>query len=225
VSAIFVTATGTDIGKTFVTAGLIAQLRRQSRTVAALKPVVTGFEPATAATSDPAILLQALGRPADEAEIVGIAPWRFRASLAPDMAAAREGRALDFGALTAFCRQAIDTCTGVLFIEGIGGIMVPLDERHTVLDLMVTLRLPVLLVAGSYLGTISHTLSAVDVLRRRDLHIAAIVVSETPGSTVPLADTADSIGRLGHPTAVHRLPRLPAGDAAHPVFSALAALL
>ena len=103
--------------------------------------------------------------------------------------------------------------------------MVPLDDRHTVLDLMVALRLPVLLVAGSYLGTISHTLSAVDVLRRRDLPVAAVVVSETPRSTVPLGDTADSIGRLVHPTAVHPLPRLPAWDAAHPAFDALAALL
>lgn len=224
-SAIFVTATGTDIGKTFVTAGLIAQLRRRGRTVAALKPVVTGFEPRTAATSDPAILLQALGRPTDETEIASIAPWCFTAPLAPDMAAAREGRALDFVALTAFCRQAVDACTDVLLIEGIGGIMVPLDERHTVLDLMVALRLPVLLVAGSYLGTISHTLSAVDVLRRCELSIAAIVVSETPDSTVPLDDTAASIGRLVHPTVVHPLPRLPAWDAAHPVFDALAALL
>jgi dethiobiotin synthetase len=225
VSAIFVTATGTDIGKTFVTAGLIAQLRRRGRTVAALKPVVTGFEPRTAATSDPAILLQALGRPTDETEIASIAPWCFTAPLAPDMAAAREGRALDFVALTAFCRQAVDACTDVLLIEGIGGIMVPLDERHTVLDLMVALRLPVLLVAGSYLGTISHTLSAVDVLRRCELSIAAIVVSETPDSTVPLDDTAASIGRLVHPTVVHPLPRLPAWHAAHPVFDALAALL
>ena len=90
-----------------------------------------------------------------------MSPWRFAAPLAPDMAAAREGRALDFDRPDRVCRHAIDARTDVLLIEGIGGIMVPLDERHTVLDWMVALRLPVLLVAGSYLGTISHTLTAV----------------------------------------------------------------
>ena len=66
-----------------------------------------------------------------------------------------------------------------MLIEGVGGIMVPLDERHTVLDWMSALRLPVLLVAGSYLGTISHTLTALHVLAQRNLDIAAVVVSES----------------------------------------------
>jgi dethiobiotin synthetase len=224
VTALFVTATGTDIGKTFVTAGLISCLRRRDRNVEALKPVVTGFDATTAAASDPAVLLRALGRPASEDEIARIAPFRFRAPLAPDMAAQREGRTLDFDALVDSCRRAIDGSRDVLLIEGVGGIMVPLTEHHIVLDWMVALRLPVLLVAGSYLGTISHTLSALDVLRRRDLVVAAIVVSETPDSTVPLPDTAASIARFVDPTVVQPLPRLSAGTTAHPTFDALAAL-
>ena len=62
-SAYFVTATGTDIGKTFVTAGLIRYLRAAGRPVDALKPVVSGFDPSVVETSDPAVLLRALGRP------------------------------------------------------------------------------------------------------------------------------------------------------------------
>ena len=68
---------------------------------------------------------------------------------------------------------------GVLLIEGIGGIMVPLDDRHTVLDWMTLLRIPIVLVAGTYVGTISHTLTALEVLVRRNLDIAAVVVSES----------------------------------------------
>ena len=60
--------------------------------------------------------------------------------------------------------------------------MVPLDDRHTVLDWMVELDLPLILAAGSYVGTLSHTLSALDVLDRNDLKVAAVVVNETPGS-------------------------------------------
>src|SRR5262245_55446687 len=102
--ALFITATGTDIGKTFVTAGLIRHLRESGRSVEALKPVVSGFEETNAAASDPAVLLAALGRPMSDME--SIAPWRFKTPLSPDMAAAREGRALDFAALVAFCRDA-----------------------------------------------------------------------------------------------------------------------
>ncbi len=222
-TAVFITSTGTDIGKTFVTAGLIAHLRKTGRRIEAIKPVVTGFAPATAATSDPGVLLSALGRPVAEAEIAKISPWRFQAPLSPDLAAAREGRTLDFDALVAFSRQAVSS--DVLLIESVGGIMVPLDDRHTVLDWMGALDLPLVLVAGSYLGTISHTLSAVDVLQRRHLKIAAIVVSESINSPVALDDTVASIKRFVPPITVCALPRLPSWTTGHPLFGQLAALI
>jgi dethiobiotin synthetase len=219
-TALFVTATGTDIGKTFVACGLIAELRRQGRAVSALKPVVTGFTADTAAASDPALLLAALGAPLDD--IAKISPWRFAAPLAPDLAAARENRTLDAREVVAFSRTAVAAAEDVLIIEGVGGIMVPLGVHHTVLDWMKALDVPLILVAGSYLGTMSHTLSAVDVLRRRDLTIAAIVISESRDSSVPLDDTAATIARFVAPVPVLALPRLPAGKAEHPVFQALA---
>ena len=67
--------------------------------------------------------------------------------------------------------------------------MVPLDDQHTVLDWMAALNIPRLLVTGSYLGSLSHTLTGLDVLRGRELAIKALVIDETPGSTVPMADT------------------------------------
>src|SRR5262245_43386351 len=95
-TAAFITATGTDIGKTFVTRGLIKHLRAQGRTVSALKPVVSGYEPAEAAGSDPGLLLAALGREVTEDTIADISPWRYAAPLSPHIAAAREGRTIEF---------------------------------------------------------------------------------------------------------------------------------
>jgi dethiobiotin synthetase len=212
-SAIFITATGTDIGKTFITAGLIRHLRAQGRIVDALKPVVSGFDPAMAANSDPGLLLTALGRPASIEEIAKISPWRYRAPLSPDMAARGEGSQLDFAALGEFTLRAILTRRDVLFVEGVGGVMVPLDDEHTVLDWMMILRLPVILVAGSYLGTISHTLTALDALMRRELAVLTVVVNETEGSSVPLADTVASIRRFVSPINVIGVPRAASGDA------------
>jgi dethiobiotin synthetase len=116
VTAYFVTSTGTDIGKTFVTAGLIRSLRDANHPVDALKPVVSGYDSSVVETSDPAVLLKALGRPVSADEIGGLAPWRFRAPVSPDVAAAREGRNIDFDALIDFSRAAIDASNGILFI-------------------------------------------------------------------------------------------------------------
>jgi len=224
VTAIFVTGTGTDVGKTFVTAALIRHARAAGRAVAAFKPVVSGFDPADAATSDPGVLLAALGRAVTIEEIDRISPWRFAAPLSPDLAAAREGRAIDFHAVVEFSRRAADG-RGLVLIEGVGGVMVPLDETHTVLDWMSALRVPILLVAGSYLGTISHTLTALNVLPPRNLDIAAVVVSESATPGAPLAGTVATITRFADLVDVIGLPRLSSDASDHPAVARIAALL
>jgi dethiobiotin synthetase len=221
VTTIFVTGTGTDVGKTFLSAALIRHWRAAGRAVAAFKPVVSGFDPATSQASDPSVLLTALGRPISDIET--ISPWRFAAPLSPDMAAAREGRALDFDAIVEFSRRAATSADRVL-IEGVGGIMVPLDERHTVLDWMSALRLPVLLVAGSYLGTISHTLTALRVLAQRNLTVAAVAVSESAVPGAPLDETVAVIARFADMIEVVGVPRLQGDSHSYPAIARIATL-
>jgi dethiobiotin synthetase len=221
VTTIFVTGTGTDVGKTFLSAALIRHWRAAGRAVAAFKPVVSGFDPTTSQASDPSVLLTALGRPISDIET--ISPWRFAAPLSPDMAAAREGRALDFDAIVEFSRRAATSADRVL-IEGVGGIMVPLDERHTVLDWMSALRLPVLLVAGSYLGTISHTLTALRVLAQRNLTVAAVAVSESAVPGAPLDETVAVIARFADMIEVVGVPRLQGDSHSYPAIARIATL-
>lgn len=198
-SAIFITATGTDVGKTYVATSLIGHFRQMGRYVEAIKPVVSGFEPARAGTSDPALLLKALGFAVSRETIERIAPWRFRAPLSPDLAARREGRRINVDDVIAFCASAIELRRDMLLIEGVGGVMVPLDDERTILDVMMALRVPLILVTGSYLGTISHTLTALDSLYRREMDVMATIVNETAGSTVPLDDTVAAIARFADP--------------------------
>ena len=221
-TAIFVTGTGTDVGKTFLSAALIRHWRAAGHAVAAYKPVVSGFDPATQQASDPGVLLGALGRPITDIET--ISPWRFAAPLSPDMAAAREGRTLDFEAIVEFSHRAATSAERVL-IEGVGGIMVPLDERHTVLDWMSALRLPVLLVAGSYLGTISHTLTALHVLAQRNLMVAAVAVSESVAPGAPLEETVATIARFADLIEVVGVPRLSSDAHGHPAIARIATLI
>jgi dethiobiotin synthetase len=221
-TAFFVTATGTDIGKTFVTAGLVRNLRGQGRAVAALKPVVSGFTMENAGPSDPGVLLAAMGEAVTAEALARISPWRFRAPLSPDMAAAREGRTIDWDELLGFCRSRMAETSGPLFIEGVGGVMAPLDGRHTVCDWMAALSLPLVMVTGSYLGAISHTLTALDVVARRGLKLAALIVNETGDGAVPLDDTIATLARFAAPVPILPLRRDPAAAAFDAVWRGLA---
>ena len=219
--SIFITASGTDVGKTFVAAGLIRYLRANGQEIDAIKPIVSGFDPARAGESDSGILLRALGLPLTDEEIEDISPWRFAAPLSPDMAARHAGKEIDFDQLVLFCETATEEAEGSLLIEGVGGVMVPLDQSNTVLDWMTELDLPVILVAGSYLGSISHTLTAAEVLDQEECDLRAIVVSETEGSHVPLFETVATIARFLPAIEVIALPRLEAGGD-HPAFAQIA---
>jgi dethiobiotin synthetase len=224
-SAFFITGSGTEIGKTFVTVALIHALRRRGGPVAALKPIASGLDPARPEDSDPGALLAALGEPVSAHTLDWIAPWRFRAPLSPDMAAARENRSIDFAKLIEHSKAAIAAAPGTLLIEGVGGVMVPLDERHTVLDWIAALCLPTIVVSGSYLGAISHALTALDTLRSRRVTVAALIVNETPQSSVALDETATTIGRFASSVPVITLPRLARADDRHPAIEHLTELL
>ncbi len=191
----YVTATGTEVGKTYVTCGLIAALRRRGKDIAALKPVISGFDPADAHTSDTGLILRALGKPVNEHSVAEVSPWRYRAALSPDMAAAREDRPINIDALVAVCASAANT-DRITFIEGAGGIMSPLAPRFTNLDLIDAIDAHVLLVAGTYLGTISHTLTACEAMKARNRDPWTIILSESADSPVPPAETARALARF-----------------------------
>ncbi len=206
-SALFVAGAGTEIGKTFVAAGLARALRRLGIGCLALKPVASGFDPARLVDSDAGLLLAATGRAVDAASIAAISPWRFAAALSPDMAARAENRPLELVDVAVYCRAQIAGNQGAALIEGVGGLMTPIARDGTCLDLIQTLGCPALLVSGTYLGAISHTLTAIEALAARDVGLAAVVVNETPGSPVGLADTLDSLRRFAPGRMFIGLPR------------------
>ena len=222
-SRLFVSASGTEIGKTFVTCALITQLKAAGYSVDALKPVATGYDPLRPELGDSGTLLTALGRRPDTTGVEAITPWRFAAALSPDMAAEREQRSIPFSPLVDFCaeRRNVD----VTLIEGIGGIMVPLTSADTVLDWIEALDGPVLLVVGSYLGTLSHTLTAVGMLRARGQKLAGVIVNESAEQPVSLRETAATIARFVEPTPVRVLPRLRSYDEAPDLLPLIAPYL
>lgn len=204
--AFFMTATGTDIGKTYLGCGLIRAWRAQGLKVGAFKPVLSGFDAAKAVESDAGQLLAALDQPVSPQSLDAISPWRYAAPLSPDAAAAKEGKHVDYNAVLTASRAFLLGAHDVGLIEGAGGVMAPLSDDHTMLDWIADLRLPAILVTGSYLGTLSHTLTALEVLKARRVPVALMVMNETAGSTVPLADNAAALAQRWPATPVRALP-------------------
>lgn len=215
--AFFVTGAGTEIGKTFVAAGLARTWTAQGRAVAVAKPVMSGFDPAALDASDAGLLLRAVGVVPTPAAVARIAPWRFAHPLSPDMAAAREGRAIDFAALLQFCRASVAAAPDLVLIEGAGGAMAPVGTAHTARDLMQALGIPAILVSGTYLGAISHALTAHAALGAAGVAVAAVVLSESAAGPVPPAEIAATLRRYvpGTPVAIVRRGAAAAEDLTH----------
>jgi dethiobiotin synthetase len=220
-TAFFVTSTGTDIGKTYVGCGLLSHWRSMGRKVDAFKPLLSGFDPAQLAESDAGRLLTALGRPVDAAGLDLVSPWRYKAAISADAAAAKEGKQVEYQAVLRASEDFLEGDHDVALIEGAGGIMAPLSDDRTMLDLAVDLQIPSVLVVGSYLGTLSHSLTALSIMEARKVKIALIVMNETAGSTVPLADNALALARRWRETPVRALPR----DATPQAMAAIAEFL
>lgn len=207
----FITATGTDIGKTLLTSLLIRLRVQQGLPAHALKPVMTGMDAENAESSDSAFLLSVCGKPVNAETVAAISPWQFAAPISPHLAAAREAKTIPRDALLAFCRTMLSQHP-FTFIEGVGGVMVPLGEDWTVRDWMAELQLPAILVVGSYLGSFSHTLSAVEALRAKGITLSGIAVSLSEKMPVMAAEQRQTLESFCK-TPLMLIPRLDLGHA------------
>lgn len=205
----FITSSGTDVGKTHLMTTLCWQLKNAGKKVTAIKPVLTGYVPGDN-NNDSSRILKSCGISPTPALVEAITPWRYREPLSPNIAAAKENLPdVDFHALVKFCREHTNLTNDILLAEGAGGVMAPINDDKTVLDLIKELKWPVILVVGSYLGTISHTLTAVEVLKNHDISLHALVVNESPKSDVKLEDTVATFEKfISRDTPIIKLPRV-----------------
>jgi dethiobiotin synthetase len=184
---LFVTGTDTHIGKTEVSCAVLSWLARDGGRPVALKPYESGMS-SLRRPSD-SLALQAAGGGWQPLDTISLA--RFRAPLAPGMAArglspaGKRAHARVFAQVVRRVRQV----NGPLVVEGAGGLAVPLDDRHDVIDLVEVLRLPVLLVARAGLGTVNHTTLSLEALAARGARVAGcVLVQATPArdASMPL---------------------------------------
>ena len=206
VRGLIVSGTDTGVGKT-VLAGCIARvLRGQGRRPAVFKPVASGCQPLREGlvSEDAMFLAWCAGTPH---AIADVCPQRYREALAPAVAAEVEGRAVDWAAVDrSFAWMCRDADCAV--VEGVGGLLVPMDERHTFADVASSLGLPVVVVARAALGTINHTLLTLEALRSRGIEVAGVVINRYPQDQPTLAEesAARSIERWGRTRVLTVVP-------------------
>jgi dethiobiotin synthetase len=188
---LFVTGTGTGVGKTFVSAALLAAMRAAGERVRAYKPVVTGLaEPPGQWPPDHELLALAT-----EMEPEEVAPLRFDPPVSPHLAAALTGRGIEPASVIAGAQAGSQ---GTLVVEGVGGLLVPIAEGFSVRDLAVELRLPLVIAAAPGLGTINHTLLTVEAARAARLSVAAVVLTPWPSEPSQMEQSnREAIARLG----------------------------
>ncbi len=190
---VFIAGSGTDAGKTFLTCALIAYARARNLPVHALKPVLSGYDPSAPQESDSGRIAAALGLSLSEASLARISPWRYAAPISPHLAARREMASLEDASLLDFCHAAMEEHP-FLLIEGAGGTLSPLNETLVNITLAQHLRVPVLLCAGSYLGSISHSLGAIEATISRHIPLLGVAVIAThTGGEAFLYDTVEAL--------------------------------
>lgn len=190
---LFVTGTDTAVGKTVVSAALMHRFRRVPG-LRYWKPVQTGIEH----DDDTAEVLRLSGAGVDAALRDGI---RLRHPLSPHRSARLAGTVIEVAGLldTASSQPSLSRW----IVEGAGGVLVPLNERELMVDLMVLLGMPVVIAARSGLGTINHTLLTIEALRARALPIVGVVMVGPPD-----ADNRLAIEAHGNVQVIGELPML-----------------
>ena len=201
----FITATGTGVGKTWVASALARACVQRGTRVAAIKPIETGVDP------EPLDAIE-LGRACgDDSLATAEGLYRAKEPLAPYAIEKRGGPAV--GSLRAITKRIRELAKDADYtiVEGVGGVLVPLDREHTIADLAAQLDFQTVLVARNELGVLSYTLTAIEALRKRKVSVRAIVLNHVDRgarSDISRTSNADVLSDYLPRIPILRVPRV-----------------
>jgi dethiobiotin synthetase len=182
---LFVTGTDTGIGKTVISCLIARELSEQGVSLNVLKPVETGCSPDADGVLQAGDAKRLLSSSRSNQTIESVVPYRLRAPLAPSIAAKLESVEIDFAGLLSHAEELAQDCE-LLIVEGAGGVLVPITEQQSYGDFASASGAATLLVVGSRLGCINHTLLSIEALLTREVPLLGYVLNDL------FADGADT---------------------------------
>jgi dethiobiotin synthetase len=202
---VFVTGTDTGVGKTLVSVALLRAAEQQGWSSLGLKPVAAGCERVGGdLLNEDALLLQQYA--SQRLAYAEVNPIALEPAIAPHIAAQEAGVIPTVNQLSRHCRPHLEKSNQFVVVEGAGGWRVPLNDKETLADLALALKLPVVLVVGFKLGCLNHALLSAEAIRRDGLQLAGWVANCGPE---PMARLEENIASLASRLAAPCLARLP----------------
>lgn len=206
-AGLFIAGTDTGVGKTVVTAGIAAYLRDKGMNCGVMKPVESGC--LSGAKDSDSYYLKRMSGCSDDLDLINT--YGFEPPLAPGVAAAEEGITIEFDAIAEGLHR-LELIHPWVLVEGAGGLLVPLSEDKTLVDLIAFLGLPVLLVGRLGLGTINHTLLSLSYLESCRIPVVGVVLNSLTAKHDPSArfnphtlSQFSSVPHWGTLEVIHRL--------------------
>lgn len=168
----FVTGTDTGIGKTIVSCALLSAYSARGNAVIGMKPVVTGRVCGEWADVKAIVAASSIAAPRE-----WVNPYAFIPPISPHLAAKQAGMEIDIEIIRqAYCN--LQKISDVVVVEGVGGIMAPLNDRNDVADMAYALDLPIILVVGMRLGCLNHALITEKIIQASGLKLAGWVANQ-----------------------------------------------
>ena len=198
----FITGTDTDVGKTWISLGLVKALQNQGQKVAVMKPIAAGCNHTPdGLRNDDALQLQQQAN--IKSDYKDINPYAFEAAIAPHIAAQETGVQIDINTI----KQHYDTIAAQadsIIVEGAGGWLVPINESQTMADIAIALQLPVILVVGLRLGCINHSLLSVEAIKDSGLPFAGWIANQVTPEMDRMKENIQSLAeRIDAPLLGH----------------------
>ena len=202
---LFITATDTDIGKTYVCAGLAHSLKKLDIDVGIMKPFACGVKQKTGFSSNDLTILSKAAMVSDAEELLN--PFFFPIPASPYTAAKNLGVKIDIDYLMK-CFRKLDKIHDVMLVEGIGGIMTPILKDYAIIDLIKDLEANTIIVTSSKIGTINHTIMTCNMCKNMKIPVKGLIINNFDSTGYPVSDLEKDLNALTDLPVLCSLPHM-----------------
>ena len=202
---LFITATDTDIGKTYVCAGLAHSLKKLGIDVGIMKPFACGVKQKTGFSSNDLTILSKAAMVNDAEELLN--PFFFPIPASPYTAAKNLGVKIDINYLMK-CFRKLDKIHDVMLVEGIGGIMTPILKNYAIIDLIKDFEANTIIVTSSKIGTINHTIMTCNMCKNMKIPVKGLIINNFDSTGYPVSDLEKDLNALTDLPVLCSLPHM-----------------